>query len=75
MYIHDRDALPGTHIFTEMITAMEKSRKIIIVLSNSYLKNPRCKGQADLAGESNVITDLLRSPRCKGQADFVKEDF
>ena len=75
MYIHDRDALPGTQIFTEMITAMEKSRKIILVLSNFYLMSQQCKGQADLAGESNVITDVLRSPRCKGQADFVKEDF
>ena len=50
LYIHDRDALPGTHVFTEMITAMEKSRKIILVLSNSYLRSPQCKGQADLAG-------------------------
>ena len=40
-----------------MITAMEKSRKIILVLSNSYLRSQQCKGQADLAGE------LLASPR------------
>ncbi|XP_067937204.1 toll-like receptor 3 [Watersipora subatra] len=50
LYITDRDVLPGSNVYTEMIKAMEKSRKIIIVLSNSFLRRPRCKGQADLAG-------------------------
>ena len=51
LYIHDRDALPGTPVFAEMIKAMDKSRKIILVLSNSYLQSPQCIGQADLAGK------------------------
>ena len=53
LYIHDRDSLPGTEIFTEMIKAMEKSRKIILVLSNSYLRSSQCRGQADLEGRSH----------------------
>ncbi|XP_067936562.1 uncharacterized protein [Watersipora subatra] len=53
LYIADRDALPGCNVYTEMIRAMEKSRKIIIVLSNSFLRRPNCKGQADLAGRES----------------------
>ncbi|XP_067937206.1 toll-like receptor 13 [Watersipora subatra] len=53
LYITDRDALPGSNVYTEMIKAMEKSRKIIIVLSNSFLRRPLCKGQADLAGRES----------------------
>ena len=59
LYIHDRDALPGTPVFTEIITAMEKSRKIILVLSNSYLMSQQCKGQADLAGGDNFPFFIL----------------
>ncbi|XP_067937424.1 toll-like receptor 2 [Watersipora subatra] len=53
LYIPDRDALPGSNVSTEMIRAMEKSRKIIIVLSNSFLRSPHCKEQADLAGRES----------------------
>ncbi|XP_067937203.1 toll-like receptor 3 [Watersipora subatra] len=53
MYITDRDSLPGSNVYTEMIRAMEKSRKIIIILSNSFLRRPHCKGQVDLAGRES----------------------
>jgi len=55
LYISDREALPGSHKYTEMLLGMEKSRKIIIVLSNEFLGDAECRGQADLAGTNTLV--------------------
>ena len=71
LYIHDRDSLPGAEIFTEMIKAMEKSRKIILVLSNSYLRSSQCRGQADLAGRGHYSLVIV----LENQASFAQPIF
>ena len=44
----DRDSAVGSRKYTEKCRAVEESRKIIILLSNSYLGNPSCLAEADL---------------------------
>ena len=45
--------MPGSRFYSGFIDALEKSRKIIVVLSNSFLKSARCLGHVDLAGKFN----------------------
>ena len=45
-----KDAIPGESVYSSFVSALEKSRKIIVVLSNSFLQSDRCRGLADLAG-------------------------
>ena len=46
----DRDSLVGETMYSGLVSAMESSRKIIVLLSNSFLRSDKCKGLADLAG-------------------------
>ena len=58
-YIHDRDSEIGTEKYTELCQAVEDSRKLVIILSNSYLANPSCLNEANLlAGKSTQIVHL-----------------
>ena len=49
VYIHGKDDVPGSPVYSSLIDALERSRKIVIVLSNSFLKSEKCRGFADLA--------------------------
>ena len=51
LYIYDRDSKIGDQVYSSLISAIESSRNIIIVLSNSFLKSQFCRGQAEIAGE------------------------
>ena len=51
LYIHDRDSNVGAVLHEERISAMKRSRKIIVVFSNSYVNSSECQGEASLAGE------------------------
>ena len=53
LYIEGKDDVPGSRFYSGFIDALEKSRKIIVVLSNSFLKSARCLGHVDLAGKLN----------------------
>lgn len=50
LFVRDRNAEIGALRYTEISQVLAKSRKVIIVLSNSYLENNQCRGDADLAG-------------------------
>ena len=50
LYIHHRDMMPGTLKSTELAETLARSRKIIILLSNSYIQSNECKLEADRAG-------------------------
>lgn len=50
MFIQDRDAEPGSQIHFECCNALETSRKVLIILSNSYLESPSCLSDASRAG-------------------------
>ena len=50
----DRDSAVGSPKYTEKCRAIEESRKIIILLSNSYLANPSCLAEADLVAGKKV---------------------
>ena len=50
VYIHGKDDVPGSPVYSSLIDALERSRKIVIILSNSFLKSDKCRGFADLAG-------------------------
>ena len=60
VYIHGKDDVPGSPVYSSLIDALERSRKIVIVLSNSFLKSEKCRGLADLAG-MKLMADLERS--------------
>lgn len=51
LYSTEMDSVPGSGVYTSLVSALEKSRKIIIVLSNSFLRNEKCLGEVDMAGE------------------------
>ena len=53
LYVVDRDSVIGSPRYTEKCRAIEESRKIIILLSNSYLANPSCLAEADLVAGEN----------------------
>ena len=54
LYIHDRDSNVGAVHHEERVSAMKRSRKIIVVLSNSYVNSSECQGEASLAGENKI---------------------
>ena len=51
LFLQDRDAFVGAPHHTDKCEALATSRKVIIVLSNSYMTSSQCKGEADLAGK------------------------
>ena len=51
LFLQDRDAFVGAPHHTDKCEALATSRKVIIVLSNSYMVSSQCKGEADLAGK------------------------
>ena len=50
LYVHHRDMMPGALKSTERLNAMGKSRKIIFILSNSYVNSNECHGEIILSG-------------------------
>lgn len=42
--------MPGSIKHEERLTAIRKSRKIIVILSNSYITSSECQGEANIAG-------------------------
>lgn len=42
LYVYERDAGVGTEKYTELCETVANSRKIIVILSNSYINNPSC---------------------------------
>ena len=42
--------MPGALKSTERLNAIRKSRKIIFILSNSYVNNSECQGEIILSG-------------------------
>lgn len=57
LYVYHRDMTPGALRDVEVTEAMAKSRKIIILMSNSYIKSGECKFEAGLSRES--VCNLL----------------
>ncbi|XP_067943405.1 toll-like receptor 7 [Watersipora subatra] len=55
LYIVDRDSAAGSLKHTEQCRAIEASRKIIVLLSNSYLANPSCLTEADLLASYELV--------------------
>ena len=53
VYLKERDCQPGSYKFDELCEVMRQSRKIIIVISNSFLKSEECLSLAAFAGEIN----------------------
>lgn len=47
--VYDRDFLAGRNISECILDSIKHSRKIILVLSNSFLQSPWCKFETDLA--------------------------
>ncbi|XP_067943406.1 toll-like receptor 13 [Watersipora subatra] len=60
LYIVDRDSAAGSLKHTEQCRAIEASRKIIVLLSNSYLANPSCLTEANLL----VGYELVEGEHC-----------
>mgnify|MGYP001795261207 CR=1 FL=1 len=44
--------IPGSIKHEERLTAIRKSRKIIVILSNSYVTSSECQGEANMAGKT-----------------------
>ena len=52
VYLAARDTLPGSYRFERLCEVMRQSRKIIIVMSNSFLNSSECMAEAAFAGEA-----------------------
>ena len=48
LYIRDRNSIMARQHYTEMCHAVDDSRKLIILLSNSYLTSNLCLNEANL---------------------------
>ena len=59
LYVLDRDSVPGEIVYSSLVEALEASRKVIIVLSNAFILNEKCRGIADLAGMLSEMQNLL----------------
>ncbi|XP_067681319.1 toll-like receptor 2 type-2 [Haliotis asinina] len=46
--IHERDFFPGQYIVDNIVTSLESSRKVIMVLSNSFILSPWCQFELSL---------------------------
>ncbi|XP_067939559.1 toll-like receptor 13 [Watersipora subatra] len=55
LYIVDRNSAAGSLKHTEQCRALEASRKIIVLLSNSYLANPSCLSEANLLASYELV--------------------
>ena len=51
LYVYHRDMMPGSIKHEERLTAIRKSRKVIVILSNSYVTSSECQGEANIAGK------------------------
>ena len=64
LYVLDRDSVPGEIVYSSLVEALEASRKVVIILSNAFILNEKCRGLADLAGMLSEIL-LRRKTKCK----------
>ena len=58
IYIRVRDDITGGINFDQCGEVMKQSRKIIIVLSNSFLREPECIAEATYAGKPLIYHHL-----------------
>ena len=57
LFIHEGDSEIGTEKYTGLCQAIQISRKLIILLNNSYLANSACLNEANLlAGKTGNPT-------------------
>ncbi|XP_046551152.1 toll-like receptor 4 [Haliotis rubra] len=55
--IHERDFIPGQYIVDNIVTSMEKSNKVILVLSNNFSESPWCQFELTLAQKRAMEQD------------------
>ncbi len=55
--VHDRDFTPGKYILDNIITHLDKSRKIILVVSNEFAKSEWCRFELRLAQKRSIEED------------------
>lgn len=54
-----RDAPPGVYHFEALCNVMRRSRKIIVVLSNSFLARAQCNAEAAFVGEKSFSCESM----------------
>ncbi|XP_046372575.2 toll-like receptor 2 type-2 [Haliotis rufescens] len=55
--VHERDFIPGQYIVDNIVHSMEKSNKVIIVLSNSFSQSPWCQFELALVQKRAMEMD------------------
>ena len=65
LYVYHREMTPGALRNAELEEAMSKSRKIIILMSNSYIKSGECKFEAGKAGMQLIQNLNISAPSKK----------
>ncbi|XP_022342396.2 uncharacterized protein LOC111136087 [Crassostrea virginica] len=62
LFFHDRDSLPGSSVMSNITDNMEKSKKVIIVLTEEYLSSDQYKFEIELAVKlktESIIDDII----------------
>ena len=75
IYIRVRDDITGGINYDQCSEVMKQSRKIIIVLSNSFLREPECIAEATHAGKLqgvNIKQYMRLSPKTSLRGCFVQ---
>jgi toll-like receptor 13 len=54
--LHERDFLPGKTIFSQISHTIQRSRKVILVISNSFAKSQWCQYEA-LVAQNRLVDD------------------
>ena len=77
--VHERDFLPGSDIFSNIWSKMERSRKVILVISPSFAKSNYCDFEMNLARRTSFerarnlfIPIILEPTRVEDMSDGLR---
>ena len=54
--LHDKDFLPGSYIAENILQAIRKSRKMVIILTNEFLQSKWCMYEFNMARMENIYS-------------------
>ena len=70
--LHQRDWLAGREISENIAESIEKSRKVIVVLSNSFPQSHWCRRELDMANHRRLILVLLETISAENQTATLR---
>lgn len=60
--VHERDFKVGVAVTENIVDCIDKSRKFLMILTNSFLKSKWCMFETHLAQSRNILHNSIQSP-------------